>query len=135
MEKETFLTDTQLKVLKLKAQGLNQSQIAKKLGTTRANISSIEKRANKNIEKAKNTTNISRKIQSPVTITIEPGEDILKSIKKIFSKADKAGVHVSSGTPEMVSKIKAKAEERLKGRRSTGQIEVILTAEGEIIVM
>lgn len=135
MEEDTFLTEKQTTVLKLKAEGLNQSEIAEKLGTTRANICSIEKRANKNIKKAEKTTNLAKKIQSPVTVTIGAGEDILKSVKKIFSEADKAGVHVSVGTPELISKIKEKAEERLKGRRSTGQIELSLTPDGEIIIL
>lgn len=43
MVEDSFLTDTQIKVLKLRKKGLTQEEIAKMLGTSRANISMIEK--------------------------------------------------------------------------------------------
>ncbi|KXB05168.1 hypothetical protein AKJ50_01665 [candidate division MSBL1 archaeon SCGC-AAA382A13] len=135
MEKEkTFLTEEQEKILKLRSQGLTQAKIAERLNTSRSNICSLEKRARKNIEKAKKTIKLAKKIQSPVTLTINANEDILNSVKKLFSRANEENIHVALDTPELISKIKNEADEKLEGRRAIKKIELSLTSEGGVII-
>lgn len=54
-ETKSFLTDRQMQVLRLRAQGFSQQDVAKMIGTTRANISKLERRAYKNIMAARKT--------------------------------------------------------------------------------
>ncbi len=42
---KSFLTEQQIRVLQLRAKGLKQSEIAEILGTSRANVSILERRA------------------------------------------------------------------------------------------
>lgn len=135
MEKEdTFLTETQKKILKLREKGLSQSEVAEKLDSSRANICSIEKRAKRNIDRAKKTVELAERIRAPISIEIKAGEDVLDSTKTLFSKADEAGIHVGLDTPELISKIEEKAKEKLEGRRAEESIELSLTSKGNVIV-
>lgn len=123
-----------MKVLELRAKGLSQAEVAQKLETSRANICSLEKRANRNIKRAKNTLKMAKRARAPVRITIEVNEDILDSVEEFFSKADEADIHVSLDTPELISKLREKAGDRLEGRRASGEIELNLTHQGKVLI-
>ncbi|MDP6459375.1 MAG: Tfx family DNA-binding protein, partial [Candidatus Hydrothermarchaeota archaeon] len=60
MTNDTHLTERQIRVLKLRARGHIQAEIARQFGTSRANISAIEKKAMINIERSKNTLNLTK---------------------------------------------------------------------------
>jgi len=131
---ESFLTEKQVEVLRLRAEGQTQAEIARELQTSRSNIHSIEKRAKENVEKAKNTLKISKKIESPVSVKIKINEDIMNSSKKLLSKADEKGIHVSSDMPEIISKIRKEAKGKLEGRRAVEKIELYLSPKGKVLV-
>ncbi|NJE25964.1 Tfx family DNA-binding protein [Thermococcus sp. MV5] len=99
----TFLTDQQIRILRLRAKGLKQSEIAEVLGTSRANISILEKRALEKIEKARNTLLLWEQINSKVTIEVKKGEDIFKIPNEVFKKADKLGIKVPYTTAEIIA--------------------------------
>ena len=52
---DSFLTPRQIKVLQMRLAGLSQQEVADCLGTTRSNISILEKRAHQNIARARRT--------------------------------------------------------------------------------
>ncbi|MBS3814969.1 MAG: Tfx family DNA-binding protein [Hadesarchaea archaeon] len=133
-EKNTFLTETQEKVLRLRNKGLTQAEVARELDSSRANICNIEKRAKKNIGKARETLMLAEKIESPVSVIIEPGEDILDAAKKLFRAADEEGIRVSLDTPELVSEIQSNANKKLDGRRASEEIKLFLNSKGDVIV-
>ncbi len=56
MKRRPF-NEKQLKILKLRARGFTQRETAKKLGTSRANVSMVEWRLRKKLEKARETIN------------------------------------------------------------------------------
>ena len=117
MVEDSFLTDMQIKVLKLRKKGLTQEEIAKMFGTSRANISMIEKRARENIKKAYNTIKIYNQIMAPLSIEIEEGIDVLKIPDIVFEKADKEGIKVKYNTLELIEFIKEHASEFI-GKRT-----------------
>ncbi len=57
-EKDTLLTPRQVEVLRIKRKGMSQADIARMMKTTRGNISTIESTAMKNIEKAREDSEI-----------------------------------------------------------------------------
>lgn len=132
---DTFLTDTQEKILKLRNDGLTQAEIARKLGTSRANICSIEQRAERNIKRARETLDLAERIRAPVSMTIKTGEDIFEVTKRFFKAADEASIRVSLDTPGLVSKIKNQAERKLDGRIASEEIKLYLTSEGAVTVL
>ena len=55
MTGDTSLTKRQMEIMRLRHEGYSQEEIASGLGTTKQNISAIEKMARKNVERAENT--------------------------------------------------------------------------------
>lgn len=87
----------------MRSKGLKQSEIAEVLGTSRANISILEKRALEKIEKAKNNLLLWEQINSKVTVEVKRGEDIFEVPNEVFKKADKLGIKVPYTTAEIIA--------------------------------
>ena len=133
--KDTFLTESQLRVLKLRLKGLTQAEIAHTLKTSRANISILEHRAKDNIARAERTLKMAEKLRAPVVISVSQGEDILRIPKKLFEAADAANIRVKQGTADIIAKIQEDAGDKIHGRSATRGFEVALTSEGEILIL
>ncbi|CAB3287800.1 Putative transcriptional regulatory protein MLAUSG7_v1_0397 [Methanocaldococcus lauensis] len=129
---ESFLTETQIKVLKLRKKGLTQEEIAKLLGTSRANISMIEKRAKENIKKAYNTIKIYNMIIAPVSIEIDEGIDVLEIPKIVFKKADEENIKVKYNTLELIDLIKEKASDFIENRITIKKFKIYILENGDV---
>ena len=134
MVEDSFLTDMQIKVLKLRKKGLTQEEIAKMFGTSRANISMIEKRARENIKKAYNTIKIYNQIMAPLSIEIEEGIDVLKIPDIVFEKADNEGIKVKYNTLELIEFIKEQASEFIEKRTVKKKFKIYVLENGELDV-
>ncbi len=131
---ETTLTERQIEVLMLREKGLSQTEISKRLGTTKANICSIEKRARENIQKAENTLRVFRFIKAPIWITVEAGSNLVDVPKVIFSEANKHGIRIPHTGPEIVNVVKESARTRIREWHVLKPLEIAVTKEGEVIV-
>ncbi|WP_297070758.1 Tfx family DNA-binding protein [Thermococcus sp.] len=103
MVTKTFLTEQQVRILRLRARGLKQSEIAELLGTSRANISILERRAMDKIAKARNTLLLWEQINSKMSVEVLRGEDIFRVPEKLFVKADQVGIKVPYSTAEIIA--------------------------------
>ncbi|ASI99200.1 Tfx family DNA-binding protein [Thermococcus celer] len=103
MSGDSFLTEQQIRILRLRAQGLKQSEIAELLGTSRANVSILERRALRKIEKARNTLLLWEQINSRLSVEVRKGEDIFSVPERLFKRADELGVHVPYSTAEIIA--------------------------------
>ena len=121
MSSKSFLTEQQIKILRLRAKGMKQSEIAELLGTSRANISILERRAMEKIEKAKNTLLLWKQISSRISLPVRRGEDIFDVPERLFKKADVYGVKVPYSTAEIIAFLveHAPVEDRLARRDFT----------------
>jgi len=118
---KSFLTEQQIKILRLRAKGLKQSEIAEMLGTSRANISILERRALDKIEKARNTLLLWEQINSKISLDVRAGEDIFTVPERLFRKADELGIKVPYSTAEIIAFLveHAPVEDRLVRRDFT----------------
>ncbi|HEQ78542.1 MAG TPA: Tfx family DNA-binding protein [Euryarchaeota archaeon] len=130
----TFLTPMQIKILELRAKGYTQAAIAGMMGTTRANISITEKRARKNVEKAKATLDLFRKIGSPMVVEIKDGEDIFNVPKEVFSCATRCNIKVKENTLSLIDKIKRRVPDKILGRVVKEKIEITILKDGGVII-
>ena len=131
---DTFLTEAQARVLELRAKGLTQAEIARKLKTSRANICILERRARKNIVRAEQTLKLVAKLRAPVVLEVRPGDDILEVPKRLFKAADAAKIRVGLGTPDVIAKIRDGAGSKLHGRSVTQRFELVLTSDGDVLI-
>jgi len=131
---ETVLTERQLQVLKLREGGLTQTEIARRLGTSRANISATEKSAHQKIERARNTLRIIQMIRAPLQIPVKGEADLNEVVKRIYHEADRAGIRIPRDFPTLASHIQRGGGEKIRGRRVLAGLEIAVTADGEILV-
>ena len=129
-----FLTDSQLYVLGLRLEGITQEEIAERLGTTRQNVSLIEKRAHGNIERAKQTLIAYRKLQTLAEVKFQPGTHLVDVPRMLIDAADAVGVKISVDFALVYKMIRDIAGESISGTRVTKQILVNILRNGEIVV-
>ncbi len=129
---ESFLTDTQIKILKLRKKGLTQEEIAKIMNTSRANISMIEKRARENVEKARNTLRIYNDIMAPVKLVVKEGIDVFDIPKMVFKISDENDIHVKYSSLEILDLIHKNVRNNIDKRIVKKPFVINILENGEL---
>lgn len=128
---ESFLTQRQLKILKLRGEERTQKEIARLLGTSRVCISITEKRARENIEKARRTIE-AYEMLAPVVVKIKKGEDLFDIPAKIFREADRHGIKVVYNSTSLAGMLRRRAGDKIAGNRVSEEFEVRILRSGKI---
>jgi Tfx family DNA-binding protein len=131
---ESVLTRRQAEVLALRERGLRQSDIADRLGTSRANVSSVEASARDNVERARETVAFAEALSAPVRVEIEAGTDLYDAPKRVYDACDDAGVKVNQTAPELMKAIGDRAGDAVRGREVRRRLFVTVAADGQIRV-
>jgi Tfx family DNA-binding protein len=133
-EETNVLTRRQAEVLSLRERDVSQAEIAESLGTSRANVSSVESSARENVAKARETVAFANALTAPVQLTIEAGEDLYDVPNRVYSACDDAEVKVSRTAPELMKLIGDAAGDAVQGRAVQRDITVSVTNEGRVTV-
>jgi Tfx family DNA-binding protein len=131
---DTFLTERQIKVLLLRHKGCSQQEVADILGTTRSNISILEKRANQNIDRARNTLHRWMTIQAPISLRVPKGTDVFDIPAMIFASADEKSIQLPVTSLDIIDRLRKEAPQLFKKRALLHDIEIYATEEGELII-
>lgn len=131
---ESVLTDRQAEVLALRERGLRQSDIADRLGTSRANVSSVEASARDNVDRARETVAFAEALAAPVRVEIDSGTDLYDAPKRVYDACDDAGVKVNQTAPDLMKTIGDRAGDAVYGREVREQLYVTVGADGQIRV-
>lgn len=131
---QSFLTRRQAKVLVLRNRGLKQATIAENLGTSRANVSGIEKSARENIEQARETIAFATVLEAPVRVEIPASTDLYEVPDLVFDACDDADLKVPHNAPDLMKLISDAADDVIDGREIRHDISVSVTTNGEIKV-
>ncbi|OYR39536.1 MULTISPECIES: Tfx family DNA-binding protein [unclassified Halorubrum] len=131
---ESVLTDRQAEVLALRERGLRQSDIADRLGTSRANVSSVEASARDNVERARETVAFAEALAAPVRVEIDAGTDLYDAPKRVYDACDEAGVKVNQTAPDLMKTIGDRAGDAVHGREVRSRLFVTVDANGQIRV-
>ncbi len=133
MAKESFLTEEQIKVVELRAKGYTQEQIAKILGTSRVNVTILEKKARENVEKARKTIELFESL-TPIKVTIKKDANIFDIPEIIFSEADKHGIEIVYNSTSIIGLIRRNAGDKIFGNRVIKDFEILILRSGKIII-
>jgi len=131
---EGVLTRRQAEVLALRQQGIPQSTIAEMLGTSRANVSSVEASARTNVEKARETVAFAEALKAPVQVEVEPGTDLYDVPQMVYDACDEASVKVNHTAPDLMKVISDEAGDAISGRDVSEALLVGVTAKGSVRV-
>ncbi|PSP72747.1 RNA polymerase subunit sigma-70 [Halobacteriales archaeon QS_3_64_16] len=130
----SVLTRRQAEVLALRERGAAQADIAARLGTSRANVSSVEASARSNIEKARETVAFAETLRAPVRVPIEQGTDLYDVPSLVYDACDEAGVKVNHTAPELMKIVGDGAGDAVTGRKVKAPLYVGVTSEGTVRV-
>jgi len=87
-----------------------------------------------NTAKAERTMKLAARLSAPVVIELKPGDDILEAPDLLFKAADGAKVKVGLTTPEIIARIRETTGDKLRGRSVVERFELVLTADGDVLV-
>jgi len=130
----SVLTRRPAEVLALRERGLRQSDIADWLGTSRANVSSVEASARNNVASAHETVAFAEALAAPVRVEIEAGTDLYDAPKRVYDACDDAGVKVNQTAPDLMKTIGERAGDAVRGREVRDRLFVTVDTNGTIRV-
>lgn len=130
----SVLTRRQAQVLALRQRGVAQAAIADLLGTSRANVSSVEASARANVRKARETVAFAEALKAPVRVTVEAGTDLYDVPAQVYAACDDAGVKVGHTAPELMKVVSDEAGDSVEGRQVRDPLLVGVTADGQVRV-
>ena len=105
------------------------------LGTTRSNISILEKRAHQNIQRAEATLQQWRMIRAPISLKVRAGTDVFDLPGLIFEAADKMSLQLPTTSLDIVVQLRRKAPELFRTRAVQKDVEIYVTESGEILLL
>jgi Tfx family DNA-binding protein len=132
---DSLLTERQLQVLKLRLQGQSQQEIADLLGTTRSNVSILEKRAHQNINRAERTLQQWMMIRAPISVHVAAGTDVFDLPQMVFSVADQKSLQLPVTSLDILVSLRRRAPHLFRKRAISKDADIYVTEEGELLVM
>jgi len=132
-KKYGILTEKQYRILELRSKGYTQAQIAKILGTSRSNVSMLEKAALEKIRLAKETLKLYQELNSAVVVTVEPGTHLVDIPGIILRKADEVNVKLRANFTLIYDTLRYKAGQ--KGKITDRKIKILIMKDGSIDVL
>lgn len=131
---ESLLTERQLQVLQLRKEGRSQAEVADILGTTRSNISILEKRAHQNIHRAEQTLRQWMMIKAPISLKVKEGTDVFDLPKMIFDAADQRAIELPVTSLDIIVQLRRKSPQLFRKRAVLKDVDVYVTEDGELLV-
>ncbi|HOT93865.1 MAG TPA: Tfx family DNA-binding protein [Methanoregulaceae archaeon] len=130
--KDGLLTARQKEVLRHRRQGLTQQQIADIIGTSKANVCTIEKSALENVRRARETLQFMFTLDARFLCEIPAGADLLAVPERVFREASSRGVKVRYDTIGLINRLRESLPEHLQARFVKADIQVYLNDDGEV---
>ena len=130
----SFLTKRQLAVLQMRHQGLSQQDVADRLGTTRSNISILEKRAHQNIARAQRTVQQWMMIRAPISLFVKGGTDVFEIPRMIFAAADEMGIRLHVTSMDILVQLRRNAPLLFHKRVLGRDVRIYMKENGETMV-
>ena len=120
--------------MRLRATGLTQEQVAKRLQTTRENISIIEHRAHRNLKAAKATLAALEQLSESKELIIPSGTSIFEATSMILLRADVLRIKVKMSADSILAAIRSKCKGRIRRHHLTAVVKIRISEDGAIII-
>lgn len=130
----TTLTSRQWEVIRYRAQGMTQAELAKRLKTSRENVNEIEHRARLKINKAKATLVALEDLEGTGAIMVPSGTSIFEAVCMVFVRADILGIKLRGNADEMLASMREGWSGKIRGHKVTSAAKLELAADGTLVV-
>ena len=128
----TILTQRQWQVIRLRSTGLTQAQVAKRLHTTRENVTIIERRAHQNLSAAKATLAAIEELSGSKELVIPSGVSIFEATSMILRRADVLRIKVKLNADSILASIRARRKGRIRGHHLIAPVRVKIGPDGSL---
>ncbi len=129
-----LLTERQVQVLSLRNGSLTQEEVAVRLGISRQDVSVLERRALRNIEKAADTLQMAENLGLVRSIRIGAGKHILDVAKAIMEFADSEGIRIRASAIGVMTLIQAASGPSVENGVVKSGIEATIMVDGRVSV-
>ena len=124
-----------MEVLRLRLSGVSQEEIASRFGTTRQNISMIERRGRRNLRLAEETIRVYKKIITATSVKVEENTHLVDIPRLVLDAADKAGVKLRADFTRIYKEIRFKVPGCMSGVKVIKPITILILKDGDIEVV
>ena len=131
---KTTLTLRQWQVMRLRATGLTQMQVAKRLHTSRTNVSIIERRAHENVRSAKATLEALERLSDSKELVVPSGTSMFEATSMILRRADSLGIKLRMNADSILAYLRTRCRGRLRLHHATAVIRIQICNDGSIVV-
>lgn len=128
----TILTQRQWQVIRLRSTGLTQAQVAKRLHTTRENVTIIEHRAHQNLSAAKATLAAIEELSGSKELVIPSGVSIFEATSMILRRADVLRIKVKMNADSILASIRTRRKGRIRGHHLIAPVRVKIGPDGSL---
>jgi hypothetical protein len=130
----TVLTAKQWQVMRLRATGLTQTQVASRLRTTRENVSIIEHRAHENLRAAKATLEALEQLSDSRQLIIPSGTSVFEATSMILRRGDVLRVKLNINADSILALLRSRCKGRIRGHHLTSVIRVQISEDGSVTI-
>ena len=120
--------------MKLRSAGLTQAQVAKRLRTTRENVTLLERRANENLKAAKATLAAVEELSASKELIIPSRTSIFEATSLVLLRADILRIKVKMNADSILAALRSKRKGRIRGHHLIAPIRVKINADGSLTV-
>jgi Tfx family DNA-binding protein len=130
----TTLTSRQWEIIRYRAKGLTQADVAKRLNTTRENVNEVEHRARVKIDAAKATLSLLEELDSTRAVLVPSGTSIFEAVAMTILRADVLGVRLHSSADDILATMRSNWGSKIGGHRLTSVAKVEIAADGTVLI-
>lgn len=128
----TLLTQRQWEVIRYRAQGLTQAELAKKLNTSRENVSEIEHRAGLKIRAAKATLAALEDLDATGEMVIPSGTYVFEAVSMIIRRADVLEIKVQGSADDILAQIRSRCRTKIRGHHLVSSVRAKIGRDGSL---
>ncbi|MEM2910612.1 MAG: Tfx family DNA-binding protein [Nitrososphaerota archaeon] len=125
-----FLTEKQIKALRLRMSGMTQDQVAEVLKISREAVANLEKRAYMNVMRARQTLKVLEGMDLSDEVIILAGTPLTDVPRRVLDQADILGIKLVLGAEAIYQLVKRKARKR--GDHLAAPIRIKIFNNGKI---
>lgn len=112
--------------------GLTQAQVAKRLRTTRENVTILEHRAHENLRAAKATLAAMEELSESKELVIPSGVSVFEATSMILRRADVLRIKVKMNADSILALLRASRKGRIRGHHLIATIRVKIEPDGSL---
>jgi hypothetical protein len=106
--------------------------VAKRLRTTRENVTILERRAHENLEEAKATLAAFEGLSGSKELVIPSGTSVFEATSMILRKADVLRIKVKMNADSILAALRARRKRKIRGHHLIAAVRVEIDPDGSL---